>query len=106
MKCFTKGGITTVVAGMWMTLFAFAIASWPSRRWRALLSIEAGISGVIMLGFHCDSSSVGHVIIAHLGQGIVLGLLVFVGQELYFYTGLKNSFPGLKTKIKNFYRLG
>lgn len=105
-RCFTKGGGATVVAGLWLSFCAFATSSWPSRRGRAALAALAGTSGVIMLGFHCDSSSVGHVLVAHVGQGLVLGALVFILQETVFYFGLKRSFPELTAKLRGLHRIG
>jgi hypothetical protein len=104
--CFTKGGLTTLVMGLWLAFFAFTISAWPSRRWRGFLSVAAGVSGAIMLGFHCDSSSVAHVLVAHVGQGIVFGVVLFLAQEVYFYSGLKRAIPGLAGKIRKFHKLG
>jgi len=106
LHCFTKGGLTTLVMGLWLAFFAFTISAWPSRRWRAFLSVASGVSGAIMLGFHCDSSSVAHVLVAHVGQGIVFGVVLFLAQEAYFYWGLKRAVPGLSKRISRFYKLG
>jgi hypothetical protein len=105
-RCFTKGGVTTAITGLWLSFCVFVASSWPSRRWRFLFSAAAGASGVVMLGFHCDSSSVGHVLISHLGQGLVLGALVFVLQQGLFRLGLKRAFPALSSRLKDLHRVG
>ena len=105
-RCFIKGGFTTVIAGLCLSLFAFGISSWPSRRWRIFLSFSAGAIGAVMLGFHCDSSSVGHVALGHVGQGLIFGLIIFIGQEIFFHAALKRRLPILMEKIKNPSRIG
>lgn len=102
-KCFYKGGMTTLASGALFILLAFGVSSWPSRSWRILLSIAAGISGAVMLGFHCDSSSAAHVLAGHLGPGILFGLILFGIQEILFISGLKRALP---QDIKSPYKLG
>lgn len=105
-RCFTKGGLTTLAAGLWLTYCAFVGSAWPSRRWRVLLSAVAGASGVVMLGFHCDSSSIEHVLVAHAGQGVFLGAAVFAVQEAAFYLGLRRAFPELAERLRGLRRIG
>ena len=85
LRCFTKGGSTTLITGAWLMGCAFLASAWPSRRWRAIFAVLAGVSGAVMLGFHCDSSSAGHVLIAHLGQGVVLGLRRIFRAGVFVY---------------------
>jgi hypothetical protein len=105
-RCMSKGSATTALVGVWLMVFAFTISSWPSRRWRAFLSVSAGIGGTIMLGFHCDSSSVEHVLVAHVGQGVLVGAVLFLAQEVFFYVRLKQAFPKLSERIQKLYKIG
>ena len=105
-RCMGKGGATTALVGVWLAVFAFTISSWPSRRWRGFLSMSAGIGGVIMLGFHCDSSSIEHVLVAHVGQGVLVGAFLFLAQEVFFYLRLKQAFPKLAGSIQKFRKIG
>ena len=101
-QCFIKGTFASLIMGVWLTIFAFKLSSWPSRRFRLVLSFTAGISGTVMLGFHCDSSSVAHVLTSHLGQGLITGLLVWVVQELIFFSKIHKLF----SKLYRWYKLG
>jgi hypothetical protein len=105
-RCMGKGSATTALVGVWLAVFAFTISSWPSRRWRGFLSMSAGVGGVIMLGFHCDSSSIEHVLVAHVGQGFLVGALLFMAQEVFFYLRLKQAFPALSERIKRLSKIG
>lgn len=106
LLCFAKGGLTSLLVGMWLAYFAFALSAWPSRRWRAFLSIASGVAGTIMLGFHCDSSSVAHVLVGHVGQGVFFGALLFIGTEIVFSLGLKKAIPELSSRIRKIHHLG
>jgi hypothetical protein len=105
-RCMGKGSATTALVGLWLMIFAFTISSWPSRRWRVFLSVAAGIGGTIMLGFHCDSSSVEHVLVAHVGQGVLVGAVLFLAQEVFFYMRLKQAFPKLSERIQKLHKIG
>jgi hypothetical protein len=101
LGCFTKGGIMTLVMGIYLSAISFVTSSWPNRRWRAYLAAVSGMSGMIMLGFHCDSSSLGHVFFGHFGQGLILGVVVFLLQEILFRLQVRRALPDLMKKIKN-----
>ena len=105
LGCFLKGGLTTFVAGVYLAFVSFTASSLPLRKSRMLISALAGLSGTLMLGFHCDSSSYAHVLLAHVGAGVVMGLLVYLLQELLFVARIKAGIPELKEKIKNIHRL-
>ncbi len=105
-KCFAKGSLATTATGIWMVFFAFTISAWPTRTSRILISFLTGVSGVIMLGFHCDSSAPTHVLVGHLGPGVVLGIVIFLIQEVIFRSALKKNFPGLRNKVGHFSRIG
>jgi len=106
LLCFRKGAFSASVMGIWLCYFAFMISSWPSRRYRFLLSAVAGISSAVMLGFHCDSSSVSHVLVGHIAPGIVMGLMVYFAQEMVFVRGIRKAFPGLSDKIARIRKIG
>jgi hypothetical protein len=94
-RCFLKGAFETSILGACLVISSFLFSSWPSRRWRALISVIAGVSGTVMLGFHCDSSSVSHVALGHIGQGVLVGLIFFGLQEFFFRLKMRSIFPGL-----------
>jgi hypothetical protein len=104
-RCIEKGALASFVSGLWLSVFAFTLASLPGRRWRALICASAGVSGTVMLGFHCDSSSVGHVLIAHVGQGILVGVLLFVTHEFLIRSKLLRRFPSFAGKLKSLHKL-
>jgi hypothetical protein len=104
--CFLKGGLTVAIMGGYLSYFVFGASSWPSRRWRFLASLVSAVSGAIMLGFHCDSSSFEHIIIGHIGPGILVGFIVFIVQDLIFVFKLKNNFPNLSKKMSRLTKIG
>jgi hypothetical protein len=106
LKCFLAGGVVSLGIGIFLTSVAFLTSSLPSRSLRFYLSLISGASGMVMLGFHCDSSSVGHIFFSHVAQGMVLGACIFLLQEFLFSLQLKKAFPELTQKIKNVARLG
>ena len=104
--CFAKGALATIVTGAWLGILAFAFSPWPSRRWRAIVAFGAGVSGAVMLGFHCDSSDWNHVLLGHLGQGVAMGAGLFIIFEGVFQLGLKSRLPELMAKVRNPRRIG
>ena len=106
LQCFLKGGASSLFVGIYLSIVTLFTASTLSRPARFLLALTAGISGTIMLGFHCDSSSVAHVMWGHVLQGVAAGLLIFGLQEILFLLNLKKSFPRLIQNIKNPTKLG
>ena len=94
--CFLKGAVESLVLGAALSFISFKYSAWPSRRWRALISVAIGVSGAVMLGFHCDSSSPEHVLIGHVGQGVFTGLIAFFFQNRIFASKMKTLFPTLK----------
>ncbi len=105
-RCFFKGALTSAVMGAWLICVAFVFSSLPARRWRILISVVCGVAGAVMLGFHCDSSSWGHVLSGHVFPGVVLGVLIYFAQETVFRLKLRLGFQGLLGKIRNPSRLG
>lgn len=99
-RCFFKGALEGIVLGGCLSLFALFFSSWPAHRWRVLISVTAGVSGAIMLGFHCDSSSPFHVLIGHIGQGVFAGFCALFFQNRIFTSKMKNLFPNIKDANK------
>jgi hypothetical protein len=95
VRCFAKGILEGLLMGLALSFSVFRFSSWPSRRWRALIAFAVGVSGAVMLGFHCDSSSASHVFIGHVGQGLVTGLGAYFFQSRLFSTKVRNLFPKL-----------
>ncbi|MBC7397490.1 MAG: DUF1109 family protein [Bdellovibrionales bacterium] len=98
-SCFLKGLLGSVLVGTWLCLFVFHFSSLPSRRWRTLSSVAAGVAASVMLGVHCDSSSLIHVSIGHWGAGAVVGSLLYFGQEYWFRKILQSRVPDLLSRI-------
>lgn len=103
--CFQKGSWTVAAMGLWVIAFSFGFSSWPTRKLRFMSSVSAGVAGMVMLGFHCDSSSVAHVLLGHTAPGILLGVSLFFIQEILLYFKLKTAFPQLFNKIKSFSKI-
>jgi hypothetical protein len=106
LQCFLFGGATTLGVGLYLTLVTFLTSSLLSRRARFFLSIASGMSGAVMLGFHCGSSSIAHVMWGHLFQGIAAGILIFGLQEIIFAIRLRRSHRTLVDTLKNPQNLG
>lgn len=102
LACFLKGCLTTIIVGLILAGFTFRFASWPVRRERMMLALSAGLSGALMLEIHCDSAFMGHVLVGHVLQGLVSGLVVFGILEIVFIKSVKASFPN----IDNIQKLG
>lgn len=100
-KCFRMGAGATLILGLYFASLSYLTASWPSRSYRALIAGAAAVSGMVTLSFHCDSSSVAHVFLAHFGQGVIIGFIVFSLQETFYLIQLKRKFPKLTAKIRN-----
>ncbi len=105
-KCFGKGLVTSLVFSMWVGGFAFLLTSLPNRRRRVMICLVSGIAGTVMLGFHCDSSSVGHVLVSHVGQGVIAGYLAFLLLEAGFQNTIRSKVPRVIRGIKNPHKLG
>ena len=99
--CFSVGALSTLILALYFGILSYLTASWPSRSYRALIAGTSGVSGMVMLGFHCDSSSLPHVFLSHFGQGFVVGLVFFVAQVFFYAHQLKRKFPTLIKKLKN-----
>lgn len=104
-NCFMKGSLATFVMGTLYSVFIFGFSSWPSRRYRILISGMSGVAGATMLGFHCDSASLAHVASAHWGQGVLIGGVGFVIQEMYFRYRLKTQLGEWGAKLRRANRL-
>ena len=101
LACFFKGGLTGLIAGIYLSIISYTATSLPLRKSRMFIAALSGLSGLLMLGFHCDSSSLAHVAFAHLGAGVSMGLVVYVILELIFIAQLKSRFPSINEKVKN-----
>ena len=82
--CFFRGTFSVVVLGALLGYFALRMTALPTLRWRVILAAGAGVSATVMLGFHCDSSSVRHVLYGHVGPALVVGSIVFAILEWRF----------------------
>ncbi len=107
LACLAKGAIASALAA---SLFAWAIsrlAPTPSRPWRIATSVMCGMIGVSMLSFHCDSSSVAHLTIAHWGQAL-FGIALSLGIQRYTFRRQLKKALGASTleKMKNSNSLG
>lgn len=104
--CFEKGSFATLALGGTLIVFSFMLSSTPNRKRRFLTSLIAGMASLVMLGFHCDSSSIGHIFLGHLGPGVVCGVLLFILQEGLFYFKIRSQFSFSKNQIKNILKIG
>lgn len=106
IRCFSKGGVTTLLLGSIFLSYALMGSSLPTQGMRRVLAAFSGVLGVLMLGFHCDSSSWEHLLVSHIGQAVVFGGVLYgVGQAL-FRSKLKRAFPKLWARIQKPGRLG
>jgi hypothetical protein len=106
MHCFSKGSLTAAFFGAGVIGAVMGLCPLPMRRWRVLLSVIVGISGAVMLGFHCDSSSWGHVLVGHLGPGVLLGVVTGFFQEYLFRRRIQTHFSALIQKLRNPSQIG
>jgi hypothetical protein len=105
-QCFVTGAFTTLVSGIYLSIATAFSASVLNRRARFFLAMVSGISGTLMLGFHCDNSSVAHILWGHVLQGIMAGFLIFGLQEVLFAIRLRKAFPALFAKLNQPDQLG
>jgi hypothetical protein len=83
--CFGKGAIAAAVTGLWLGLLTLYSFSLPSARWRKLIAAAGGTAAAVMLGFHCDSSSVPHVLLGHILPGAVTGFAIYAVLTVAFH---------------------
>ncbi len=61
--------------------------------------------GVAMLGLHCDSSSVGHVLSSHFGQGILGAAVLLAGFEAIHIVRVRSALGPSASRLRGLARL-
>jgi hypothetical protein len=87
--------MAAIAMGIWLVVFSTYFTSRAPLRWRVLVASSAGATASVMLGFHCDSASVFHVLVGHLAPGILVGTAVFFASTLLARRSRARAIPSL-----------
>lgn len=70
--CIAKGLLAGGLSGLAVAGLMLRFAPLPSRTLRWMTGLVAGMTGISMLSFHCDSSSWSHLFLAHWGSTLIV----------------------------------
>lgn len=103
--CFEKGIVTGFVMSVLLHLmFAKWFAVTTGMRRIALAAIS-GFCGVLMLNLHCPSTHIGHILIGHWSESLVVFVLCYSFQLILFTRAMKSTLGVHANSLRNLSKL-
>ncbi len=91
LHCFLLGA---AIGGLMTVLLSAVLAlrfPSPNRIWQYGIAFASGLTGVAALTFHCMGAWKSHILIAHWGQALLIGVLSFAFQRLLFLSRIRSA---------------
>jgi hypothetical protein len=105
-SCILKGSFTGSVVALAFAALALAWAPAAGRAARFRVGVACALGGVAMLGFHCDSPSAAHLVLAHWGQG-AFAIAIGAGLQGFLFRARVRAAlgPRLSARLRGLSRL-
>ena len=102
VKCLVKGTLTSALLSAASTLILFRLSALPTLTARSAALISSSLGGVVMLAFHCDSTSIGHTVLAHWGQGLLVITVAYAVQRVLILRTVNTVLAGRDKNLTKF----
>jgi hypothetical protein len=105
LHCLALGVASSLVASLLLAALTTRLRPAPDRRAQLLCATVASLAGLAALSFHCMGPLVGHTLIAHWGQGLVVFPVAYAVTRAVFARQMKRAI-GSDRHVRDLARLG
>ena len=104
--CFGKGLVSGMLISILVSFILRKFYPVLTRPQRLIAGVAVGASGILMLNIHCPSDHVGHVVLGHWLESVVVFFMTYGFQTWFFARLMQSTLQEHTRSLREFSRMG